>query len=247
MKKMKKNISVVLMALVLTLTMIPTVVQAAVAPKTYTMYCSAAGDPDTYASINVTGLSSKEKVVKSSVKVSNSKMLVLDAISHSSNLSRRETFDGQTPETYSRYSAELTFQVKKAGTCKVSYKIGTKSYSTTVKVLNYTNPISSMTISGISSNLAGKFKKSNMASAKLASNKSTARITVKAASGWKINNIILSDESYTSDRSVSTYVKPASALTLYTDALKKSERYHVNVNLVNTKTGGTQYISLDLN
>lgn len=247
MKNIKRRFSAVLMALVLGLTMIPTVVQAAVnAPKTVTMYRTTGGNSYNYVSVHVSGLSSKQKIAKSSVKVSDRKVLVPDGVSHWHNSSTREYFNGQKTHVQNDYSAEMEFFAKKAGTSKITYKIGSKTYTTTVKVLNYTNPISSMTISGVKTNLASKFKASNMGSAKLASSPSSGKITVKAATGWKISNIVLSNSAYTFSRSASSYAKPASALTLYTGALKKNAGYQISVDLINTKTGGRQYLSLDL-
>ena len=86
------------------------------------------------------------------------------------------------------YTVELSFT--RSGTSKISFKSGNKTYTSTVRVLPYTKPLSSLTISGIkngtTTNLAGKFAKGHWVSVKQPKTQNNGQISIKAASGWKI-------------------------------------------------------------
>lgn len=136
---------------------------------------------------------------------------------------------------------------KKAGTSTVFFKIGSKTCKTKVTVKKYTNPVKSLTISGVNSGktLKSKFKSSSSASGKLTTTTRNAKIVLKAADGWKIQDLSLSSSSGVY-QSYSSYSSPKSSATLRVGTLKKSS-YYVSATLVNTKTEGTITLSYSIN
>ena len=247
MKRITKRISAVFLALALTLTMVPAAVQASPelsVPKSVTVYRETKNSG--HVSFSVSGLNAKQSISKASVKSSNTKVAAPNSISHDSWSYKTEYFDkGQNGYEDIGKTVRMSFNSQKLGTSTVSYKIGSKTYKTKVTVLKYTNPVKSLTIPGIKGNQAGKFKNGCYAETKMSSStKGIGKVTLNAASGWKIRNVGLYNKDYSLSRSVSCYEKPQSSLTLYTGAMKKGAGYRVNASMVNTKTGGELSVSL---
>ena len=151
----------------------------------------------------------------------------------------------------SGYSYSIELRAKKAVSANISFKIGSKKYTSKVTVKAYTNTISSLTVTGVkngsSSNLAGKFKNESYSDLKLSKNVKNATVTCKAVSGWKIVRIGTFDENNKLQRSISTRNEGASVLSLHAGNLTKNHINEITVDLVNTKTGGslscTMYLS----
>lgn len=250
MKTFAKRISALFMAMMLVVTMIPAVAQAAVsAPTSTTVYLSGKTG-SSYVNISVSGLTSKQSIAKSSVKSSKTSVLALDSITNGSSSSKTQYWNGgKTNSSSSRY-VNINLMAKKAGTSTVSYKVGSKTYKTKVTVKSYVNPIKTLKISGVkngsSTNLASKFKTSNRNNGKLSSSSSNGTVKVTAASGWKITYIDVYSEKTGIVRGLNAYGTPVSSATLYTGALKKGNNYSVYIGLKNTKTGGMQYVALSL-
>lgn len=246
MKAFVKRISVVFMALLLTVTMIPAAAEAAVsAPSSTTVYRTTKTGTSS-VSIYVSGLTSKQSIAKSSVKSSKSSVAAPYSVTNSSSTSKTQYWNGSKDYSSSSRYGSISLTAKKAGTSTVSYKIGSKTYKTKLTVKNYVNPVKSLTVSGISGNLASKFKSYSWANAKIASSKSNGTVKVTAASGWKITSVDLYNSKTGISRSVSAYGAPVSSATLYTGSMKKGTAGYVSVSLRNTKNGGTLYLNLNL-
>lgn len=256
-----KNIMKKFMGVILSLTLALTVIPAAAAeaapsvPASQTVYKTSATQSSTYGYIYIQNLSKSSKITKSSVKSSNTKVLKPSMLTHSNygNSSTHAYFNGQKDSKYSynNYSAEIGLQLLKKGTSTVSFKIGSKTYKTKVTVQNYTNPIKSITITGIksgsSTNLVNLTKKSSNASLKLTKTNKNVQLKVAAKSGWKINNIYFYDNTNMSSYYFNSYSKPVSSATLRVGTMTAKKPYRINITFVNTKNAGTITVSYDIN
>ena len=159
-------------------------------PKTQYYYLNEKGG-EAQGELTIRGLPFNQKITKSSIKSGNTAVAKVSGLRQSLVSTEEDTF-GKLPTSGIQYSNDCTVELnfRKAGTSKISFKSGKKTYTSTVKVLPYTRPLSSLTISGIKNgagtNLAGKFAKGHSASVKLSKTQSNAQISIKAVSGWKI-------------------------------------------------------------
>ena len=105
-----------------------------------------------------------------------------------------------------RCSYSATLRVSAAGTATVSYKIGSKTYKTTIKVLNYVNPVKSITLTGVNGGKTfASLTKSAVYPSKsltLKSNPKTSALKITPASGWKITEVYFNDETSGVSRSI---------------------------------------------
>lgn len=115
-----------------------------------------------YDEISISNIPAKQSILKSNVKVvSGGSVIALDSFGSSSFKSTTEAFrKGAKPYTHSDRFYNIGFAVKKPGTGKISFKVGNKTYTSTIKVLRYVNPLKSVSITGVKGNLAAKFKSS---------------------------------------------------------------------------------------
>ena len=159
-------------------------------PKTQYYYLNEKGG-EGQGQLTISGLPFKQKLAKSSIKSSNPAVVKVSGLSQSQVTTEEDQF-GKLPTSgiqyKNGYTVELSFT--RSGTSKISFKSGNKTYTSTVRVLPYTKPLSSLTISGIkngtTTNLAGKFAKGHWVSVKQPKTQNNGQISIKAASGWKI-------------------------------------------------------------
>ena len=226
--------------------------------KTKTLYMAGKNKPAPYYMIFISGVPSKNSISKSSIKVTSGKSVIaLSDLTTSKNTSYISYFEkGLTSFSNTNHYYGIGIDVKKAGTGKISFKVGNKTYTSTIKVMPYVNPISKLTVTGVkngsSSNLAGKFKTSSSASSvRVNKAQKNAYITCKAASGWKITSIsFLNKKTNTTRRIVSTNginrSTGVSSLSFYAGSLTAKQTGEITVNLCNAKTGGTQTCTINL-
>lgn len=239
MKKIFKTLSCLLLSVMMLCAMMPVTASADAAfsyDKNLVIYHSNYG----YGNISIGGLTSTQTISKSSVKTSNKNVVSLQNLSRYTSTSKYQYWNGQKDSSSSNYSYNISLNTKATGKAKISWKIGSKTYSTNVTVLKYTNPLKSMVITGLkngtSSNLAGLFKNTNSASGTLAKTTKNATVKITAASGWKITNANYnSNDLY---RNVSSW-NGTSSVTLHPGTMTKNSYNSVYVTLRNTKTGGT--------
>ena len=236
MKKLFKLFGMTALATVLAALVATPAFAAVDYEKTVTRYLSST-DGDGYAYIYVYGLTKSQTIKKSSVKVSNNKV-VADTLGHYASVYKKLSKNGYTGKSY---SAGIELTLKKAGTSTVSFKIGSKTYETKVTALKYVNPVKSLTITGVKSgkNLASGFKTSAYANGKAGNKK--GKIAVTAASGWKVTSIYYSNNKTNQSWDHSLY---AAKGTLNIPA--KIGAGYVRVSLTNTKTGGSLDVSYSL-
>lgn len=251
MKNITKKLTVALaLCLALVLSAVPVLASADV-PSSVTVYrTSSSGTSTTSFYIDDDGDGTSFTVKGSTLKSSKTSVLEVTGVGNSSNsYNYYSVSSGSTLSDSSSSYAYINLSLKKKGTSNVSFKIGSKKYTVKVNVKNYTNPVSSLKITGVSSgkNLKSKFKSSASASGKLSANtSSSAKIVLKAADGWKIQNLSIYDS--TKGISQSYYSStPKASVTLRTGKLYKSRSYSVYATLVNTSTKGEIDISYSIN
>jgi len=262
MKKAVKKLFVMAMAVTVAATSLPVMsVEAAVsAPKEYTVYRDTTRDYLSYHSLTVTGLKKSTKIYPSSTKSSKKSVLVPSYMEKSSSVySYESTYydnDGKvsgkpSKSSSSYYYAYVGFKVKKAGKANLSYKIGSKTFTTKVTAKAYTNPIKTAKIAGIkngsSTNLASKLKKENYTNLKMKSNKNDAVVQMVANKGWKITNISVSNYANGTSYSLQNYSNGVSSKKLNIGNVKKTDTLYVEVRAENTTNGAYQYCYFHVN
>lgn len=155
-------------------------------------------------------------------------------------------------ETYRYHSTNYSYSaglaVNRAGTATVKYKIDGVAYSTKVKVLNYKNPVSKITLSGVKGgkNFASLTKKDSfIKDMTLKTKVANATLKVAAAKGWKVSNLSIGeyDKKGNIVNSRSVYCSDGlGAMQLSCGALLPGHRYHVSASFVNASNGA--YMSL---
>ena len=252
MKKIFKKLSCVLLAAVFCCMMTPFAVNAAVRyEKNQTIYRDSKADPYTSGDITVWGLSDKQSISQSSVKVISGKNIIsLSNFAKSTSKYSWEYWEkGQKATAKADGYYSISFRAKKNGTGKIAFKIGKKTYTATVRILPYVNPVSSLTVTGVkngsSANLAGKFKtySSVMETSGIKKAQKNAVITCKAAKGWKITSLGFSNEKTNVTRDIYND-KGVSSVSLRAGDLAAGQTGSIDISLVNVKTGGTQDCTL---
>lgn len=247
MKKYFKKLSCALLTFVMVLAMTPLGVSAErlYYDKSSVVYLSGSNDT---GSLYIGNLTSKQKIAKSSVKASGSAIRLVSLDKNSwSNQSDYFTA-GMKPNSYSSNSYSVRYLIKKTGNAKISFKVGSKTYTSTVKILPYTNPLSKLTVTGVKGNLASKFKKNGSATARVSKAQKNATIQCKAAKNWKITAITYNDNIKKLYRNINSQngVGVAS-LSLPIGSLSAKSGNYLNVSLYNTQTHGYVNCTLELN
>ncbi len=96
------------------------------------------------------------------------------------------------------YCSFIDFKAKKPGMAKITFKVGSKTYTSTVTVKNYKNPAKTVQISGVNKgkNIASKSKNKNYVdNLKLSKTTKKAKLKVKAASGWELEMVNFYDNT----------------------------------------------------
>lgn len=253
MKKILKKLSCALLAAAMVCAMTPLAASAAINySKTRIVYMPTSGKDLGYDEISISNIPAKQNILKSNVKVvSGGFVIALDSFGSSSFKSTTEAFrKGAKPYTHSDHFYNIGFAVKKPGTGKISFKVGNKTYTSTIKVLRYVNPLKSVSITGVKGNLAGKFKSSGH-NAFCYANKAQKNAVMKctAVNGWKITGVSFNNNR-THTQYSTNYNAPnsgASSSTLRIGNLSAKQSAYISFTLRNTKNGAVQYCTLNMN
>ncbi|MCC8045605.1 MAG: hypothetical protein LIP12_08930 [Clostridiales bacterium] len=221
-------------------------------PTSQVVYLTSTSTTSQTSSIYLSSISAKVTSPKSS------KTSVASIYSLSNNTNVYKGYEYTYSDGTSR-SATISLRLKKAGSATISYKIGSTTYKTKVTVKAYTNPVKKITLTNVNSgkNFSSKTKSNayvyNNDSLSLSKTTSSAKLTLTAASGWKISSISVSDSIYTSDSSMSTsqytsfYRSYSSGVSSVKDLnvgkLTKGRSHYLSVTFVNSSTGGTLTVS----
>ena len=165
MKNIFKKLSCALLAAAMICAITPFTASADssfVPPKTQVSYMGAKSNYYAYGVIQLYNVPSKSSISKSNIKVISGKSVVsLESLTKDVSSGRTEYFaKGVKAYSYSNHTYRIGYNMLKTGTAKIQYKVGRKTYSTTVKVLPYTNPLKSLTVTGVG-NLASRFSKNS--------------------------------------------------------------------------------------
>lgn len=228
MRKIKIFGGLLLMLLVLSPSFL--VSAAPSVPAEVTGYLGGEGAGAFGVVIKVSGLSSSQKIKKSSIKSSDTSVV-----------------SGYPQISYSGKTATIQLSAIKAGTAIISFKIDGIEYTTKATVRNYKNPSKSVTVTnvkyGSKSNLATGWRKgAYYAGPDLSKTTSNAVIKIKAKSGWKVRNIRLYPMFGSTKYFTRNYSKPKSNVSLKLNKnLTKTENngYFLEITYVNTQNKGT--------
>ncbi|MCM1569971.1 MAG: hypothetical protein NC081_11075 [Roseburia sp.] len=233
MKKLASKIVSLALAAAFAVTSVPMVANAAPYYSLSGMVYLTGNDyttTDLYVS-NL-GKSDKLKSVKSSAKsVATVESIQHTASTYSTNITYTDSVNKPYNYKYDSYYAYINLKLKKAGTTKISFKIGSKSYSTSLKVMKYTNPAKSITITGVNSNkdISSKTKSKNNGTVKVSKKASNAKIALSAKSGWKITNIEFRNYAQNIQYSQSYNATGVSKATMYVGNLAKGTAGQLSV------------------
>ena len=252
-----KNVTKRLLTFVLALAVMVTVfgnvsVQAALKEgtnyqKSKTMYLDNKKYPTSYWSnaVSVTELSKSQTIAKKDVKSSKTSVASVYRLGYST--STNEYYEKGWTNSKS-YSYSIGLCLKKAGSAKISFKVkgDSKTYSTTVNVKAYTNPISSAKITGINSGKELKSKTADQSWVQFTNKKDikNTKGTFKVSGDWRISSVSCSgpDEYHSYYSSGNTKSK-----TVNFGTLKKNATYYIYVSCYNTKTNGSLTIAYSIN
>lgn len=214
-------------------------------PKTKYVYMDGKATQWYYDEFDVVNLPVGMSVSKASIKSSAPSSMRPTSIYRDTWIDYDEDGRGSMEETD-------TIQVayRRPGSYKLSFKIGNKTYATTIKVVRYVNPISWMTITGIrngsSTNLAGKTANDCNTSKVLKVTKlqEKAVLTLKAASGWRVKSVYYSHKKENVSKGYSC--KGEASVTLPLGTLRTNSDAYISVTMVNSRNGGTLWCRYDI-
>ena len=236
---MKRMITLITLITLLVMAAAVTVsVQAAPkVPKSQTLYMKPtpwAKTGETSGSIDVKGMGKSQKIIKSSVKSSNTNRVEISYVS----------------------ANWITYTVKKPGAAVISFKICSKKYRTKIYGKKYQNPAKSVVITGVKNgtrtNLASLTNK-NTSSKQLHLKKTVKnpKVQVTARKGWKIQTIYyLNDGLADWESGTKNYKKPVSkaAVKIFTKSnrMKANVGNRITITFLNTKSGDTVGVSYNI-
>lgn len=254
--KLTTKLLAMAVALAVATTAAPVSVEAAPVYSTEeTLYRSNKSASSTsYTSISVSNLTKSQTIAKSSVKSSKTSVAKpyyleksTSSYSYKTQFFENESWDNDYKST--NYSYYIGLQLKETGTATISFKIKGIDATQKVKVIvkQYTNPVKSMKVSGISSDLKSKTKSQNYTSVKMKKTTKNATVKVTPASGWKISSAEVYDVNNQRYTRTYSYSKPMSSATLNVGTLTKNKPYNIYVTFVNSKNGATITCSYYIN
>ncbi len=142
----------------------------------------------------------------------------------------------------------FTFTAETAGTCTINYKIGDARFTIKVKVLDYVNPLKSLSFTNFNSgkNYASKFKSGNHSNDLVfKSNVKSSSLKLAAKDGWKILSAEILDCNTLNRVTFSSARKGLASVSVRWGTFKITHTYSIKVTLYNTKNGGTLNLDFD--
>ena len=195
------------------------------------------------ANLYIDDLAAAETISSADVTSSKSSVASIYSITREEQESETEVVENdEVTDDSNTYSYTISIKLKKKGTTVISYKIGTETYSTTVKVVKYTNPIKTLKITGVKSgkNIASKTKTNNYVNFK-GVKKSGSKLSITPKSGWTVEKITFSCSDTGETKTWKNYVKKSGVKTAKVissaslGTLKKDYTYLIDITLVNSK------------
>ncbi len=246
MNRYKKVLCVLLTAfLVLSIVIMAKPVDAEAADMEVPKSVTFSGMKGNIASFRISGVPKSTQIDAGSIKSSDTSVAEFYTV-YESVYSKDVTWDGLG-------YIEIYYEVKGYGTSKITYKIGSKKYTTKVTVKkgkgddsgDYVNPLSKFTISGVNKgkNLASKLKKVNyIDDMKLASTQKKAKVTAKVKDGWKITSITIYDFYEDGSHSIDQYSVDDTSVSFDRLVFEKASGVSHEVQIGCQKDGKSEYI-----
>ena len=225
----------------LVVALIATVMMTAMA-ETVTLYMQGKDNgTNFYQSLDVQNVTKNTKITN--IKSSNKNVMKVLAL-HKSTSTYKSLDTGKTETSY---GASITVNLKKLGTATVTYKKDGEPVSQKYAVKAYSNPISSLVLTGISSkNLKSRFDQHGIADPlSLTKNAGAGKLKAKAASGWVITSVSWRDQAEDCEHYYFNY-RGVSSCALNVPKMIKGNGYHISIDLRNKATGGTLYVSMNI-
>lgn len=247
----RKLVPLVLSLIMISVAWVPVTVKAATPSyaKEQTVYLQSARGT-TIKWISVSNLDEKDTIKKKNVTSSKKSVASIYALEkrNSTYSYKYEYYNGAKEHEYSSksYGYDIGVTFKKAGTTKVKFKIGDKSYTSKLTAKKYTNPVKSFKFADKTIDKS-KFKNQNTYGTLYKKNQDNAKLIVKAASGWKIINVSFYSPDTYDEMNYYCTNKPKSSVTLYCGEVEKNKPYRAYVTFRNTKDNGTITVNYYLN
>ena len=239
MKSFRKMICALLAVTVLCAAMMPAFADVGFYEGNTTLYLRGETTSRTTYGLSLQGIGEKTKL--KSPKSSNKAVLAIYGLRRSSE---HQDYYYEKKDPYVYYGASVSVLPLSEGKSTVSVNIDGKTYKKDVTVLNYTNPVKSLVLTGISGkNLKGLFNTSTDGDYKLTKDAKAGLLKVTPANGWKITYVSCSvgDENY----SYSCYGGGgAKSATITAPAMGMDSWNSVYVTFRNVATGGTIDVQL---
>ncbi len=217
-----------------------------VTQKSITVYLRAKATP-TSTKIEISNLAETDLFDASSVTSSKPGVVSVQKVKEN-NLTDK-SYNYEYSEAYSEYSgsAWIELMCNKAGTSVISYKINDVTYTTTVKVLKYTNALKTLKITGLEGgkNQASEYKNHHLVPYLLDKTIKKPVLTVAAKKNWKIKQITLitykgiGRTAYPLSFSSVNYNYGVSKAVLRLSPLKAKNGAEIEITMQNKKNPGT--------
>ena len=233
-----------IVSLVLVLAVLVSIVPASIvkaAPTYNEMVTLVMYEKNQIASIYVDDILSSEVINASDVSSSKSSVASIYSITREEQESETEVVENdEETDDLNTYSYVIDLKLKKKGTTVISFKVGNETYTTTVNVVKYKNPVKTLKITGVKSgkNLASKTKKKNYVNFS-GVKKSGSKLTIKPASGWTVEKITFTSSSSGETKIWKNTVKKRGVISkkklssASLGTLKKSNTYLIDITFVN--------------
>ena len=235
MKNIKKMLAVILTALIV-VSVLPTVSNAAskINYKTTSYAYYNPGLKSNIATVEVTGLTSKQKITKGSVTSSNTAVGKIRSYTRRVYKSSTSKVDSKSKSSSSeRYSYTIKVRLYSVGSTVISYTIDGKEYHTTLLVEEFVNPVKSIKITGVNSskNFTKSFDFSKgYGVAEFSSPSQKSKLTVTANTGWRV--VSLDYENLTTGYEYSKYNSSKKKVLKSISLGKLSSSCEYNINAV---------------
>ncbi len=204
MKKFISRVVAFAMAAVIMFSVSPAITAEAkkVSLGSETFYLKSKKSGATTCYFSVEGITSVKKVTSSNPKVA--RIYNYDVRKNSSYYEYwydryGEGFEKTSTNSSSNKYVSCNATVFKSGTATLSLTSGKNTYSKKFKILDYTNPLKTLTVSNVNNgkNIAGKLKNGNEAKVKGKKAK-TINVAAEVKPGWGIKSIYISNTAYDS-------------------------------------------------
>lgn len=147
----------------------------------------------------------------------------------------------------------LYYLIKKTGTATLTYTVGNTTYKRKITVKKYTNPLKSLTVTGVNGdkNICSLLNGSNKAEGLKARTSGNLRIAVMAGNDWRIRRIRFSNTSDSSssyvNRSLDAKYGGLVGTTLFVSGYDTKNNGALVIDLKNRKNGGTETVEVYIN